>query len=104
MSTPFLEAAIGAIVWALANVVYIGLRRRGERSIGRVLAFLAGQPTTWISFFAVPEGGAPRIEPPPDDVDRLLREIRIDRELRGRPSPPGLGPDRGDGQGAPPEN
>ena len=84
----FLESLIGAIVWAVANVVYIDLRRKGKRGFGRFVSFFAGLPATWIWLFTVPEGQAPRIEPPPDDEDRLLREIRVDRELRERWAPP----------------
>lgn len=87
---PFLEAWVGAIVWAIANLVYVDMRRRGDRGFGRIVAFFAGQPTTWIAFFAVGEGRVPRIEPPPDDEDRLLREIRVDRELRTRETRPPL--------------
>ena len=80
---PFLQWAVGAILWALANVIYLDLRRRGIRGFGRFASFWAGQPTTWISLFAVREGRLEEIEPPPDDDERLLREIRVDRELRG---------------------
>jgi hypothetical protein len=88
----FLEALVGAIVWVVANVVYIDLRRKGERGFGRFISFFAGFPATWLWLFTVPEGHAPRIEPPPDDDDRLLREIRVDRELRERRTPPRLEP------------
>ena len=79
----FLESLIGAIVWTLANVIYVDLRRKGIRR-GRVIAFFVGWPGTFLSLFAVPEGVTPRFDPPTDDDDeRLLREIRVDRELRG---------------------
>ena len=78
----FLEWLIGAIVWAFANVLYVDLRRKGVRK-GRVVSFIVGYPGTLLSLFAVREGTVPRIEPPDDDDDRLLREIRVDRELRG---------------------
>jgi hypothetical protein len=94
--TYFLQASIGAILWGVANLVYIGSRRRGERGFGRVIAFFAGMPTTWIALFVVPEGRRSMVEPPPDDEDRLLREIRADRELRERWSPPAVGSGRGD--------
>ena len=86
----FLEALIGAIVWAVANVVYVDLRRKGERGFGRIVSFFAGQPATWLWLFLVEEGRIPRIRPPPDDEDRLLREIEVDRELRERWRPPPL--------------
>jgi hypothetical protein len=79
----FLRWAIGAAVWTLANVVYFDLRRKGVRGFGRFAAFWAGNPATWITLFMVREGRTEQIEPPPDDEDRLLREVRIDRELRG---------------------
>jgi len=77
----FLEWLIPAIVWSFANVLYVDLRRRRKRR-GRVIAFLAGYPGTLLGLFLVPEGSVHQIEPPPDDEDRLLREIRVDRELR----------------------
>lgn len=77
----FLQWLIPAIVWSFANVVYLDLRRKGRRR-GRFIAFFAGYPGTLISLFMVPEGRVPEVEPPPDDEDRLLREIRVDRELR----------------------
>lgn len=77
----FLESVIGAIVWTFANVLYVDLRRKGKRQ-GRVLSFFVGWPGTLISLFAVEEGEVPQIEAPDDDEDRLLREIRADRELR----------------------
>jgi hypothetical protein len=76
------QATIGGIVWVLANLVYIRLRRKGARGFGRFAAFVAGQPTTWISLFLVTEGHVPLVEPEPDDEDRLFREVRVDRELR----------------------
>jgi len=78
----FLTSLIGAIVWTVANVIYLDLRRKGVWGLGRIVAFFAGYPLTLISMFAVREGVVPRIEPPPDDEERLLREIRVDRELR----------------------
>ena len=46
------------------------------------MAFFAGYPGTLLSYFVVREGQIPRIEPASDDDDRLLHEIRVDRELR----------------------
>jgi hypothetical protein len=80
--TLFLKTLIGAIVWALANVVYVDLKRKGARGFGRFAAFWVGTPTTWVAFFVVPEGRRPNLSPPPDD-DALLAEIRRDRALRG---------------------
>lgn len=84
----FLEGLVGAIVWAVANVVYVDLRRKGDRGFGRVVSFFAGMPATWLWLFLVDEGETPRIEAPPDDEDRLFREVAVDRELRERRRPP----------------
>lgn len=78
----FLEPLLGAIVWTAANVIYVDLRRKAKRK-GRFISFIAGYPGTLVSMFVVREGTDPQIEPPPDDEERLLREIRVDRELRG---------------------
>lgn len=78
----FLESVVGAIVWTFANVLYVDLRRKGEEK-GRILSFLVGYPGTLISLFVVKEGQVPRIEPAEDDEERLLREIRVDREVQG---------------------
>lgn len=73
---------IGAIVWALANVVYLDLRRKGLRGFTRFAAFWVGTPTTWVTFFAVSEGRQPTFHPPPDDDEALLAEVRADRARR----------------------
>ncbi len=80
----FLQAAVAAIVWVVANVVYVDMKRKGIHGFTRFAAFWAGTPTTWITLFAVPDGKTPRIQRPPDDDDEeLLRAIRRDRALRG---------------------
>ena len=83
----FLKALIGAIVWALANIVYFDLKRRGVRSFTRFAAFWVGNPTTWITFFVVREGRQPTFEAIPDDEAALLSEIRSDRALRAGGEP-----------------
>ena len=80
---PFLEVVIGAIVWAVANVVYLDLKRKGVHGFTRFAAFWVGNPTTWITFFAVEEGQQPTFHPPSEDDDGfLLDEIRRDKALR----------------------
>jgi len=80
--TYFLQAILGALVWLVANVVYVDLKRKGIRGFTRFAAFWAGTPTTWISLFAVREGSQPSIDPPPDDEgEALLAEIRRERAL-----------------------
>jgi hypothetical protein len=79
----YLRVAVGAIVWTLANAVYFDLRRKGIRGFGRFAAFWAGNPLTWLTLFSVKEGTVARFDPPRDDEDRLLREVRVDVELRG---------------------
>lgn len=79
----FLEVLLGAIVWLVANVVYIDLKRKGIRGFTRFAAFWAGTPTTWITLFAVREGVQPTFHPPEDDEgEQLLEDIRRDRSLR----------------------
>jgi len=73
---------IGAIVWTLANVVYLDLKRKGLRGFTRFAAFWVGTPTTWVTFFVVSEGRQPTFHPPPDDDEALLAEIRADRARR----------------------
>lgn len=79
-----LEATAGGAIWAVANIVYFKQRQRGLRGFTRFLAFWFGTPTTWVGLFIVPEGSSPRLEPPPDDEEGLLREVRRDRALRVR--------------------
>ncbi len=97
----FLKALIGAILWALANVVYYDLKRKGIRGFGRFAAFWVGNPTTWITFFCVPEGRRPSFAAPLDDDQALLTEIRRDRALRVAAR--GTGEDRHSAD-APPED
>ena len=80
---PFLQTLIAAIVWLVANVVYLDMKRKGLRGFSRFAAFWAGTPTTWITLFAVREGTRPAFDAPPDDDDeRLLLEVRRDRARR----------------------
>jgi hypothetical protein len=82
---PFLQAAVGAIVWTLANAVYVDLRRRGVRGFGRFAAFWVGFPATFLWMARVKEGRPLPSEPSEDDsddVDELLLEVRRDREAR----------------------
>ena len=81
--TDFLQWWIGAIVWLVANVVYVDMKRKGVYGFTRFAAFWAGTPTTWVSLFAVPDGQQPTFERPDDDDTTLLDEIRQDRALRG---------------------
>lgn len=84
MIGPAVQALIAAIVWVVANVVYLDLRRKGIHGFTRFAAFWAGTPTTWITFFAVQEAKQPTFETGADDDERaLLEAIRRDRELRG---------------------
>ena len=85
----FLKALIGAIVWSVANVVYIDLRRKGVHGFTRLAAFWAGTPTTWISLFAVREGKQPTFNAHDDDDGGLLAEVRRDRALRKGGAPAG---------------
>lgn len=77
----FLNAILGAIVWALANIVYYDLKRKGVRNFGRFAAFWVGNPATWITFFAVREGNPDLVDPPADDDEALLAEVWMHRRL-----------------------
>jgi hypothetical protein len=75
------SAVVGATVWALANVVYYDMKRRGARGFGRFAAFWVGTPTTWITLFAVRKARQPSFEDHDGDA-ALLAEVRRDRALR----------------------
>ena len=90
----FLQWWFGAIVWLVANVVYVDMKRKGLHGFTRFAAFWAGTPTTWIALFALKDGTQPRFERPDDDDTTLLEEIRRDRLHRGE-SRPDEGPDDG---------
>jgi hypothetical protein len=81
---PFLQWSVGAIVWALANAVYVDMRRKGVRGFGRFAAFWVGFPVSFLWMALVKEGRPLPIEAPDDDVDELLLEVRRDREARRR--------------------
>jgi len=85
LALSFLLWTCGAGVSLFANVVYYDMRRKGVRGFGRFVAFMAGNPTTWLTLFLVREGQVATFQAPPDDDERLLREVRMDRELRGLP-------------------
>lgn len=72
----------GALVWVVANVVYLDKRRRGRRGLARFFAFWLGMPVTVFTLFLVREGDEPLPRPSDDDDDALLREVRRDRALR----------------------
>lgn len=74
---PILETIIAAIVWAIANVVYIDMRRKGVEGFTRFAAFWVGNPTTWIWLFSIDEGTVPTFDPVDDET--LLDQIRRDR-------------------------
>lgn len=75
------QNVVALLVWIVANIVYLDMKRKGVHGFTRFAAFWAGTPTTWVTFFAVREGKQPSFEPSTDD-DQLLREIRRDRALR----------------------
>jgi hypothetical protein len=97
-----LEATFGALVSLTANVIYIDKKRKGVRGFGRICAFWLGTPVTWLWLFFLPEGKLREIEPPPDDVEGLLEEIRRDRALREAAGGTAGELPSGDGGGLPP--
>ena len=85
------------LVWIAANGLYIDLRRKGRGGLARILFFWMGIPATFLWLFLVPEGKQQeRLEPPEDDYQRILQEIRSDRALPGAEegSAPGDAEDR----------
>jgi hypothetical protein len=85
------EGIIGSIIWTLANILYVDLKRKGKPGWSRIILFWMGIPLTWLWLFIVPEGSAPEIEEMPDDADAILAEIRRDRRLRPGSSPTVMG-------------
>lgn len=81
-----LDAVVGFLVWAVANVVYVDKRRRRAGGFARFLAFWFGLPGTFFSMLLVDEGSQPALDPPPDDEEALLTEVR--RERRKGIQPP----------------
>lgn len=73
---------VGLVVWLVANGVYLASVRKGEKGFRRLLAFWMGIPGTLVTLMAVREGSQPVLEPPPDDEDALLAEVRRARRLR----------------------
>jgi hypothetical protein len=72
---------VGAVIWALANGLYIDLRRKGKTGFSRIVLFWMGLPLTWLWLFLVREGSAPVLEGAPDDADAILAEIRREKRL-----------------------
>jgi hypothetical protein len=83
------EGIFGSIVWVLANVLYIDLRRKGKSGWSRIILFFMGLPLTWLWLFLVKDGSAPELIEPPDDADAILAEIRREQQLRAASEPPG---------------
>ena len=76
------SAVVGFLVWVVANVVYADKRRRAVRGFARLLAFWLGLPGTFLSLLLVKEGSQPALDPPPDDDESLLAEVRRERTER----------------------
>ena len=81
-----MEEFIGGIIWILANLLYIDLKRKGKPGWSRIILFWMGLPLTWLWLFLVKEGSAPELLEAPDDADAILAEIKKDRQLK--PGPP----------------
>lgn len=81
------EGLIGAIIWALANLLYVDLKRKGRSGLSRIFLFWMGTPLTWLWLFLIKEGSAPPLEEAPDDANAILAEIRRARRLEaGNPT------------------
>ena len=77
----------GGVIWLLANILYIDLKRKGKPGWSRIILFWMGIPLTWLWLFLVREGSAPELEEIPDDADAILAEIQRDKRLRPGPPP-----------------
>lgn len=86
------EGLIGSIIWTLANVLYIDMKRKGRPGFSRIVLFWMGIPLTWLWLFLIKEGSARELEEVPDDADQILAEIRRDRELDSGEAPKELEP------------
>jgi hypothetical protein len=75
------KGLLAALIWAIANIVYLDMKEKGKRGFTRFCAFWAGTPTTWLILFFVKEGQPREVLTPQDNADALLEEIRRDRAL-----------------------
>ncbi len=91
-----MEEFITGVIWILANLLYIDLKRKGKPGWSRIILFWMGLPLTWLWLFLVKDGSVPELKEVPDDADAILAEIRRDRRL-------GPGSQEGDGAEPTPE-
>lgn len=75
------ESIIGGLLWTIANVLYIDMKRKGKAGFSRIVLFWMGIPLTWLWLLLVREGSAPELADTPDDAEALLAEIRRERRL-----------------------
>ena len=94
-----LEGIIGSIIWAVANALYVDLRRKGRGGFSRIVLFWMGIPLTWLWLVLVTEGSAPVLEEAPDDADEILAEIQRDRRLKAS-----SGDEQGESRDLPPSS
>jgi len=76
-----IRGVVTFLVWALANAVYVDMRRKGARGFARLVAFCVGLPLSLVSLILIRREHH-HLAPPPDDHESLLREVRVDRERR----------------------
>ncbi len=88
-----MEEFITGVIWILANLLYIDLKRKGKPGWSRIILFWMGLPLTWLWLFLVKDGSAPELEEMPDDADAILAEIKRERQLKpGSPGEDGVEP------------
>lgn len=82
-----METIFGLIVWVLANLVYVEMRRRGEGGAKRLVAFWLGLPGTFVGMLVVDRRALPPIREDDEDMQGLVEEIRRERrqDLASRP-------------------
>ena len=86
-----METIVGAILWVLANAVYVDMRRSGERGFKRLCAFWIGWPGTFVGMLSVDEESRPRVRMDDRGLKSLVEEIRRDRDDRDEIGPGAAG-------------
>lgn len=88
-----MEEFITGVIWILANLLYIDLKRKGKAGWSRIILFWMGLPLTWLWLFLVKDGSAPELQEVPDDADAILAEIHREKRLQpGAPEGESPGP------------
>lgn len=82
-----METIFGLVVWVLANLVYVEMRRRGEGGFKRLVAFWLGLPGTFVGMLVVDRRALPPIREDDEGMHGLVEEIRRERRQHLPPRP-----------------